>query len=96
MTKRRPALVVSSDVYHTSRPDVILGLITSRIQDATAPTDYLLLDWKEASLHHPSAFRAYLVTLPYHTVSTIGKISERDWQVVQSRIRKAIALGPEP
>jgi mRNA interferase MazF len=28
--KRRPAIVVSSDDYHQSRPDVILGLITTK------------------------------------------------------------------
>jgi mRNA interferase MazF len=27
--KRRPAVVVSSPLYHTHRPDVILGVITS-------------------------------------------------------------------
>jgi mRNA-degrading endonuclease toxin of MazEF toxin-antitoxin module len=43
-TKRRPAVVVSSDIYHATRPDVIIGLITSQAV-ATTPTDYLLQDW---------------------------------------------------
>ncbi|MGK7942031.1 MAG: type II toxin-antitoxin system PemK/MazF family toxin [Crocosphaera sp.] len=28
--KRRPAVVVSSTIYNTTRPDVILGLITTK------------------------------------------------------------------
>lgn len=28
--KRRPAVIVSSSVYHENRPDVIIGLITSQ------------------------------------------------------------------
>ena len=28
--KRRPAVVLSSAVYHASRPDVVVGLITSQ------------------------------------------------------------------
>ena len=27
--ERRPAVIVSSDAYHSARPDVIVGLITS-------------------------------------------------------------------
>jgi mRNA interferase MazF len=43
--KRRPAVIVSSEVYNNSRPDVILGLITTKTSKAGA-TDYLLKDWK--------------------------------------------------
>jgi len=46
--KRRPAVVVSTDPYHTARPDVVLGLLTSRILGATAATDYALQDWSSA------------------------------------------------
>jgi len=35
--KRRPAVVVSTDTYHTTRPDVILAVLTSRVAGATAP-----------------------------------------------------------
>src|SRR5437588_374872 len=41
-TKRRPAVILSSALYHSTRPDVIVGLITSQIAKATAPTDHLL------------------------------------------------------
>ena len=40
--KRRPAVVVSTQVYHTTRPDVVPGLLTSQITGATGPTDYIL------------------------------------------------------
>ncbi len=43
-TKRRPAVVVSSDLYHANRPDVIVGLLTTQIGGATTPTDYRLQD----------------------------------------------------
>jgi mRNA interferase MazF len=36
--KRRPTVVLSSAVYHTSRPDVVVGLITSQTI-ALGPTD---------------------------------------------------------
>lgn len=51
--KRRPAVVVSTGTYHKTRPDVILGLLTSRVDGATAPTDYLIHDWSKAGLNSP-------------------------------------------
>ena len=44
LPKRRPAVVVSSVPYHRARPDVIIGLITSQVESAKAPTDHLLYD----------------------------------------------------
>ena len=89
--KRRPAVVVSSSMYHQHRPDVIVGIVTSQIQKATTPTDYLLKDWAEAGLRRPSAFRTFLATLPATTATRIGHCSEQDWQGVVDCLGKAIA-----
>jgi mRNA interferase MazF len=61
-TKRRPAVVLSSNTYHTTRPDLIIGLITSQIATANNPSDILLQDWGSAGLRLPSAFRSFIVT----------------------------------
>lgn len=90
--KRRPAVVVSTELYHRSRPDVIVALLTSQIADATAPTDYVLLDWTQANLRRPSAFRMFLATLPATAVTVVGHLSERDWQAVQQRLQLALAV----
>lgn len=89
--KRRPAIVVSSATYHQHRPDVIVGIVTSQIQQATTPTDYLLKDWAKEGLHRPSAFRTFLATLPAVAATPIGHCSERDWQGVVACLKKAIA-----
>jgi len=92
-TKRRPAVVVSSDTYHATRPDVVLGLLTGRVAAATSPTDYRLQDWAEAGLYVPSAFRTFLITLPQQDViARIGHLSGRDWAEVQNRLRLSIAV----
>ena len=54
--KRRPAVVVSSRLYHTHRPDVILAVLTTQITTATAPTDYVLQDWAAAGSAAPRPF----------------------------------------
>ena len=89
--KRRPAVVVSSALYHAARPDVVVGLITSRTM-ALGSMDYVLQDWSQAGLRVPSVFRCFFATLPataQHRV--IGHLSDRDWQGVCECVRSALA-----
>ena len=53
-TKVRPAVVVSSSLYHATEPDLLLAALTSKVATATGPFDYLLSDWRTAGLRHPS------------------------------------------
>jgi mRNA interferase MazF len=93
-TKRRPAVVMSSVLYHSSRPDVILGLLTTDVAGSTAPTDYVLQDWSAAGLHRPTAFRAFLLTQPATFIlRELGRLSDRDWQEVKQRLRLALEVS---
>jgi len=90
--KRRPTVVVSSAVYHASRPDVVVGLITSQTT-ALGPTDSVLQDWAQAGLRVSSVFRSFFATLPTATHPVlVGHLSDRDWQGVCTCVR--IALAP--
>jgi mRNA interferase MazF len=93
-TKRRPAVVLSSPTYHAARPDIIVGLITSQTSKATSPTDYLIQDWQAAGLRVPSAFRAFIVTLPRSAVvSKMGTLAHADWNEVVARVKLAMDLN---
>jgi mRNA interferase MazF len=94
--KRRPAVVLSSQTYHATRPDVILGLVTSQAASAVGPTDYALQDWSAAGLRLPSAFRAFLVTLPRSAVSAkVGSLTTRDLDGARQCVKRALLdLGP--
>jgi mRNA interferase MazF len=90
--KRRPALIISSGEYHQSRPDVIVGLITSQLPSPRGITDHILVDWNAAGLNKPSAFRAFLVTMPRTAItSAIGRVSASDWTAIQACVRAALA-----
>ncbi|MBI3923524.1 MAG: type II toxin-antitoxin system PemK/MazF family toxin [Armatimonadetes bacterium] len=91
--KRRPAVVVTTDLYHSHHPDVMLGVLTSQAATATTPTDYVLQDWAAAGLHAPSAFRAYVGTYVASALKIIGHLSDRDWQEVQTRLALALAVN---
>lgn len=88
-TKRRPAVVVSCEKYQRERLDVILAVVTSQTSKAISSTDYILHDWQEANLNKPSAVRIFLFTLPQSKITEIGKLSERDWAKVKTRLQIA-------
>jgi mRNA interferase MazF len=77
--KRRPTVVVSSAVYHASRPDVVVGLITSQTA-ALGATDYVWQDWAQVGLRVPSVFCSFFATLsPVTHPVLVGHLSDRDW-----------------
>jgi mRNA interferase MazF len=89
--KRRPAVILSSDIYHTIHPDIIIGLITSQMK-GLGKTDYVLQDWESSGLRVASVFRSFIVTLPISTnIVQIGQLSEQDWIAVRTCVKKALA-----
>lgn len=91
-TKIRPALVISSKEYHQTRPDVILGILTSQINQAVSPSDYCLKEWQTAGLDKPTAFRSYLITVQQSDSKKIGLLTHIDWKGIQSCLRRAIYI----
>lgn len=76
--------MLSTEEYQRNRPDVIVGLITSRNPKPPAATDCPILDWQAAGLRAPSWFRLFLVTLPQVSVRIAGRLSADDWSAVQT------------
>jgi mRNA interferase MazF len=91
--KDRPVLVVSSLLYHSIRPDVVLALLTTNVAAAVLPTDYVLVDWAAAGLNRPTAFRSFFATIQRaNVIGQLGVLSARDWAEVQARLRLALAV----
>jgi len=92
-SKVRPAVVVSSDLYHATEPDLLLAALTSRVATATGPLDYVLNDWRAAGLRHPSALKPVLFTLdPVRVLHRIGALTPTDMEQVNQRLLCALAL----
>ncbi len=92
-TKARPALVVSSAVYHQNEPDVVFAALTSNLAAAFNSTDYVLQDWHSAGLKVPTAFKPLLATLaPTCAVFRIGRLRSVDAQEVSKRLRLILDL----
>ena len=86
------ALWYQAGFINKRAPDVLLAVVTSNIAIATAPTDFVLFDWREAGLSEPSAVRIYISPRWQHQVTRIGHLSDADWNEVQARLRLALEV----
>lgn len=93
-TKTRPAVVVSSQIYHQTEPDIIIAAITSQVQHR-GNTDTFLNDWQSAGLLKPSLVKASLATLEPSTVKhKLGKLSSTDLAALDHNLIVALDLKP--
>jgi len=82
--KTRPAVVVSSDLYH-KQGDIVVAAITS--QTSRFPTDYQLVDWQQAGLQCASTVRMLVASFASSRVILhIGQLSDGDWNEVVNRL----------
>lgn len=93
-TKVRPAIVISSAMYHQAEPDLLLAAVTSNLSAATGSLDYPIQNWKAAGLRFPSALKPVLFTLdPRRVIHTVGALHPADLAEVDKRLRLALDLG---
>ena len=91
-TKVRPAAVISSDTYLVEPPDVLNGILSTKLPRKATSTDYVLLDWQPAGLRAVSCFRACVPTIHRSELTVIGHLSEQDWTQVRACVRAAFAI----
>lgn len=78
-TKKRPAVVVSSDAYHRQRPDIILMAITSQFRPVTTVGEVVVQHWEAAGLIKPSVLKPLLATIEKRLViRTMGRLHAED------------------
>jgi len=86
-TKRRPAVVVSSDAYHRERPDLIILAVTSQARPQAALGEAAVARWKEAGLLRPSVLKPVVATLERGLVlRKLGRLEGEDLQALRKVI----------
>ncbi len=92
-TKTRPAVVVSSAVYHSVRSEMLLAYISSQVTKADPMLDHVLMDWALAGLPRPSFVRPKLAAVePSLIVHQVGKLSASDMFELDRRLWLALGL----
>jgi len=80
-TKKRPAVVVSSQKYNIGRADLIIMAITSRLHQMGKPGESLVNDWQKAGLIKLSVFKPILATIENTLVlKQLGSLQKEDRQ----------------
>jgi mRNA interferase MazF len=88
--KRRPAVVVSSNNYNTSRRDLVIMSITSQIRILLAFGEAFISDWQTTGLIKASVLKPVFTTLEQGLViRTLGVLTIGDLQ----QLRKVLAMA---
>jgi mRNA interferase MazF len=61
--KKRPAVVISSELYQRERADVILMAITSQVRAAPTVGEVAVVHWQAAGLLKPSVIKPLITTI---------------------------------
>jgi mRNA interferase MazF len=87
-TKKRPAVVVSSDAYNRARPDIIVMAITGHMSDYPRIGEVIVSGWKEAGLLKASTIKPILATIERGLIiRTFGKLKQSDSLVLTDALR---------
>lgn len=91
-SKRRPAVVVSSDAYHRERPDVIIVAVTSRtVRPAASIGDVLIEEWRAAGLLKTSLIKPIFTTVEQRLIlRKLGALQPTDLVALRHAIQQVI------
>jgi mRNA interferase MazF len=89
--KKRPAVVVSSDAYNKTRPDVILMAITGHVSGYSRIGERVVRHWKAAGLLKASTIKPILTTIEKGLiVRALGKLDQVDLVGLRDSIKNIL------
>ena len=92
ITKKRPAVVISTKTYNQKRPDLIILAVTSQIKPASIIGEVIIQEWQAAGLLKPSAIKPVITTIEKTLViKTMGRLEKEDQKALQESLK--VILG---
>lgn len=90
--KKRPAVIVSNQAYHTDCADAVIVPLTSNTMSRLRLGDHALQDWSQAGLLKASIAKATPQTIERSTMGAqLGALTTRDLSSVVRRLRSILA-----
>lgn len=91
-TKKRPTIVISSEIYNQSKPDILLIAVTSQVRTPLQFGETLIAKWSNAGLLKPSVIKPIITTIEKQLViKKLGKLDPPDIQALQGLLGQIIA-----
>lgn len=89
--KKRPAVIVSSNRYNTSRRDLIIMAITSQVRTPLGFGEALVASWQTAGLIKSPVLKPVFTTIEQGlVVRTMGMLSAADLHTLRETLRQVI------
>ena len=93
VTKKRPAIVVSSDTYNSISPDIVIMAITGQTRGPFGVGEFLIEDWQGAGLLKPSAVKSAISTIEQSLVlKLLGRFSSEDLSTLEKALKELLDL----
>ncbi len=90
-TKKRPAAVVSSQGYNTSRRDIVIMAITSQVRTPLGYAEAMVNDWQGAGLVKASVLKPVFTTIEQGLVLRVmGHLSAADIKTLREVVSDVI------
>jgi mRNA interferase MazF len=90
-SKKRPAVVVSSEPYHSQWMDLILVAVSSQIRSTLTFGDTRIGDWQAAGLLKPSVIKPILMTVESSLViKGLGKLQKPDVEALEELLQELL------
>jgi mRNA interferase MazF len=90
-TKKRPAVVISSGAYNSTKADLIMMPITSQAGMVVMMGEVLVGEWKKAGLIEESIVKPIIATIERKLViKKLGKLEEEDLQAVKEILQQIL------
>lgn len=78
-TKKRPAVIISSNNYNNASPDIVIMAITSQTEKTFRIGECMIRKWEEAGLLKPSSIKPAISTIEQKLVlKKLGRLSSED------------------
>ncbi|MEW6380561.1 MAG: type II toxin-antitoxin system PemK/MazF family toxin [bacterium] len=91
VSKKRPAIVVSSSAYHRERQDIVLMAATSQIKPSASFGEVTIAQWEQAGLLKPSVIKPIFTTIEKLLVlRKLGRLDKRDRRNLQESLREIL------
>ncbi len=92
-TKKRPSVIISSDVYNKTNADIIIMAITGKIDKVLSIGEYLIEDWQTAGLLKPSAIKPAISTIEQTLVlKRLSRLSPKDLIAMENTLKELLDL----
>lgn len=91
--KKRPAVIVSSNVYNRISADLVIMAITSKVEKALHIGEYKIKKWKEAGLLKVSQVKPAISTIEQNLViKKLGKLTTGDLRSLNKSLKSLLDL----